>query len=152
MNYYAEPDSDIRNKAKAKVLLDLTNYSTLIHLIWLLKMMLLLWKPKLTKLRRRQFTFHHQVPRNFLYSFYRPWKDERLSQHWSHPVVLNTEPLDWESSNLTTTPLLHIAKLVNIATSLNNLKRKVDDLDVGKLKTVLVDLKIVSDKVDNVVV
>ena len=67
-------------------------------------------------------------------------------------MVLNTEPLDWESSNLTTTPLLHIAKLVNIATSLNNLKRKVDDLDVGKLKTVLVDLKIVSDKVDNVVV
>ena len=29
-------------------------------------------------------------------------KDERLSEPWSHPVVLNTEPLDWESSALTT--------------------------------------------------
>ena len=27
-----------------------------------------------------------------------PQKDERLSQPWSHPVVLNTGPLDWESS------------------------------------------------------
>ena len=29
-----------------------------------------------------------------IYSFYRPRKDERLSQPWSHPVVLNTGPLD----------------------------------------------------------
>ena len=36
---------------------------------------------------------------------------------------------------------LGINKLVNVATSLNNLKTKVNDLDVGKLKTVLVDLK-----------
>ena len=35
-------------------------------------------------------------------SFYRPRKDERLSRPWSHPVVLNTQPLDWESSALTT--------------------------------------------------
>ena len=40
-------------------------------------------------------------------------------------------------------------KLVNVPTSLNNLKTKVDDLDVGKLKTVHVDL---SDVVDNEVV
>ena len=39
--------------------------------------------------------------------FYRPQKDERLSRPWSHPVVLNTGPLDWESSALTTRPLLH---------------------------------------------
>ena len=34
-------------------------------------------------------------------------KDERLSRYWSHPVVLNTGPLDWEFSNLTTRPLLN---------------------------------------------
>ena len=45
---------------------------------------------------RRQFTFHHLVQRNFWYWFYQPRKDERLSQPWSHPVVLNTESLDWE--------------------------------------------------------
>ena len=38
---------------------------------------------------------------------YQPQKDERLSWPWSHPVVLNTGPLDWESSTLTTRPLLH---------------------------------------------
>ena len=35
---------------------------------------------------------------------------------------------------------------------MNNLKAKVDDLDVGKLKTVLIDLKKVGDVVDNDVV
>ena len=50
---------------------------------------------------RRQFTFYHEIPRNSCYSFYRPRKDERLSRLWSHPVVLNTGPLDWESSALT---------------------------------------------------
>ena len=56
---------------------------------------------------RRQFTFYHKVPRNSCYPLYRPWKDERLSQPWSHSVVLNTGPLDWESSTLSTRPLLH---------------------------------------------
>ena len=56
---------------------------------------------------RRQFTFYHKVPRISWYSFYRPWEDERLSRPWSHPVVLNTGPLDWESSALTARPLLH---------------------------------------------
>ena len=36
---------------------------------------------------------------------------------------------------------LGINKLVNVPTSLNNLKTKLNDLDVGKLKTVPVDLK-----------
>ena len=45
-----------------------------------------------------------------------------------------------------------INKLVNVWTSLNNLKTKGDDLDVGKLKTVPADLKKVSDVVDNEVV
>ena len=36
---------------------------------------------------------------------------------------------------------LEIAKLVNIPTSLNNSKMKVDDLDVSKLKTVSAYLK-----------
>ena len=40
---------------------------------------------------------------------------------------------------------LDINKLVHVPTSSNNLKIKVDDLDAGKLKTVLVDLKKVSD-------
>ena len=36
---------------------------------------------------------------------------------------------------------LDITKLVNVSTGLNNLKTKVDDLDVDKRKTALVDLK-----------
>ena len=36
---------------------------------------------------------------------------------------------------------LNINKLVNVPTTLNNLKTKVDDLDVGKLKIVPIDLK-----------
>ena len=44
---------------------------------------------------------------------------------------------------------LDINKLVNVSSSLNNLKSKVDDSDLGKLKTVSVDLKVLSDVVDN---
>ena len=47
---------------------------------------------------------------------------------------------------------LDINKLVNVTTSLNNLKRKVDDLDVVKLKAVPVDLKKISNVVGNEVV
>ena len=39
--------------------------------------------------------------------------------------------------------------MVNVPTTLNNLKTNVGDLDVGKLKTVPVDLKKLSDAVDN---
>ena len=39
--------------------------------------------------------------------------------------------------------------MVNIPTSLKNLKAKVDDLDVGKLKTVHEDLKKLSNVVHN---
>ena len=46
----------------------------------------------------------------------------------------------------------NINKLVNIPSNLNNLKTKVDDLDVGKLKTVCVSLKRLSDLIDNEVV
>ena len=38
---------------------------------------------------------------------------------------------------------------MNVPTSLNNLKTKVDDLDADKLKTVPVDLKKSSNVVDN---
>ena len=48
-------------------------------------------------------TFYHKVPRYPSYSFFRSQKDERLSWSGSHPVVLNTGPLDWESSILITT-------------------------------------------------
>ena len=57
---------------------------------------------KVTVTSRRQCAFYHSVPRNSWYSFYRPQTDERLSWPWSHPVVFNTGPLDWESSALTT--------------------------------------------------
>ena len=40
-----------------------------------------------------------EIPSNSWYSFYQPW---------SHPVVLNMGPLDWESSTLTTRLLLLI--------------------------------------------
>ena len=43
-------------------------------------------------------------------------------------------------------------KLVNIQTNSNNLKLKVDDLDVAKFETVVVDLKKISDVVDKQVV
>ena len=41
---------------------------------------------------------------------------------------------------------------MNVSTSLNNLKSKVEDLDVGKLKAVSADLKKLKDVVDNEVV
>ena len=47
---------------------------------------------------------------------------------------------------------LDINKLVNVPTSLNDLKTKVDDLDVDKLKTVPMDFKNFSDVVANEVV
>ena len=40
---------------------------------------------------------------------------------------------------------------MNVPNSLNNLKTKVDDLEIGKLKTVPIDFKKLSDVVDNVV-
>ena len=63
---------------------------------------------------RGQFTFDHWVPRNSWYSLYRPWKNERLSPPWSHPVVLNMGPLDWKSIALTTRPLLHEPLVVHL--------------------------------------
>ena len=47
---------------------------------------------------------------------------------------------------------LDIAAPVNVSTSLNNSKTKVDDSDVGKLKTAPVDFKKLSDVADNEVV
>ena len=46
---------------------------------------------------------------------------------------------------------LNINKLVNVPSSLYNLK-KVDDLDVGELKIVPIELKKISDAVKNEVV
>ena len=40
---------------------------------------------------------------------------------------------------------LHIAISINVPTILNNSKAKVNDLDLGKLKTVSVDLKKLSE-------
>ena len=63
---------------------------------------------------RREFNFYQYVPRNSWYSFDGPWKNERPSRIWSHSVVLNAGPLDWEVSVLTTRPLQAIALLKNI--------------------------------------
>ena len=62
---------------------------------------------KATAISRRKFTCYHSVASNSRYSFYQPRKDERLSRPRSHPVDLNTGPLDWESSALTTSPLCY---------------------------------------------
>ena len=43
---------------------------------------------------------------------------------------------------------LDMNKLVNVPTGLNTLKAKVDDLNVGKLETVPIDLKKLSDVVN----
>ena len=40
-----------------------------------------------------------------------------LSQTWNHPLVLNTGPLDWESSTLTTRPLLPVRLFNNYASN-----------------------------------
>ena len=48
--------------------------------------------------------------------------------------------------------MIDIYKLVNVPTSLNYLKTKVDDSDIGKLKTIPVEFKKFSDVVDNEVV
>ena len=42
--------------------------------------------------------------------------------------------------------------MINIPTSFNDWKTKVEDLDVGKLKTIPVDLKKLNDVVDNKVI
>ena len=42
--------------------------------------------------------------------------------------------------------------MIDVPTCLDNLERKIDDLDVGKLKMVPIDLKRLSDAVDNEVV
>ena len=52
----------------------------------------------------------------------------------------------------TETDKLDINKLFNATTSQSNLKTNTDDLDVGKMKIVPVDLKKLSDVVDNEVV
>ena len=44
---------------------------------------------------------------------------------------------------------LDIIKLNNVSIGLNNLKTKVNDLDIGQMKTVPVDLKKLSDWLDN---
>ena len=47
---------------------------------------------------------------------------------------------------------LVIIEMIKVPTSLNNLKTQIDDLDVGKLKTVTADLEKVSDAVSKEVV
>ena len=48
--------------------------------------------------------------------------------------------------------MVDLDKFVDVLTILNNLKTKVDDFDIGKLKKLPVDLKKLSDGVDSEVV
>ena len=52
-----------------------------------------------------EFSFYF-LTRTSWCSFSRPQKEELPGRLWSHPTVFNPGPLDWESSNLTTRPLL----------------------------------------------
>ena len=46
---------------------------------------------RLEPLREGSLVFT-KLPRSHWYSFYQPWKNERLSQPWSRPVVLTRTP------------------------------------------------------------
>ena len=61
-----------------------------------------------------------------------------------HAKAINTSDLSAKRDLITLkaeVDKLDTNKLANVPTSFNNLKTKVDDLAVGKLKTVLVDLE-----------
>ena len=61
-------------------------------------------------LRGDSLFFIIQFPRVLMSSWYwicRPRRDERPSWPWSHPVVLNLGPLDWQSSALNIKPLFY---------------------------------------------
>ena len=62
--------------------------------------------PRLQSHYEETIYFLPSVARISWYSFNQPRKDERLSLPWSHLVVLNLGPLDWEFSTLTTKLLL----------------------------------------------
>ena len=53
------------------------------------------------------------LPKSSEQSFDRPWKDERLSQPLSYLEVLNRRSMDWDSSALTSRPLLQKIRLPN---------------------------------------
>ena len=58
------------------------------------------WRLTASRLQSHYEKAAYSLPlssRNSWYSFDRPWKNERLSQPWSHPVVLNTEPHSWKA-------------------------------------------------------
>ena len=61
-----------------------------------------------------------------------------------HPTIIDTFALAAKKDSLALkaeVDKLDIDELTNVLASLNNLKTKVDDLDVSKLKTVPVDMK-----------
>ena len=74
------------------------------------------------------------------------------TENWSREVFIVDSVLKTNTWSYKIKDILDINKLTNVPTSLNNLKTKIDDVDVGKLKTVSVDLKKLSDIVDNEVV
>ena len=75
--------------------------------------------------------------------------------NWDLATGVNTSDLTAEKNFLALkaeVDKLDINKLVNVPTNSNNLKTNVDDCDIGKSKTVSVDLKKVTDLVYNEVV
>ena len=58
----------------------------------------------------------------------------RMSRPWSHPVVLITGPLDWESSALTTRPLLHFKKaLLHLVDRALNIPHRLKEIEIKKM-------------------
>ena len=78
-----------------------------------------------------------------------------LKQELEHATGIDTSELPAAKDFITLkaeVDKLDITKLVNVPSSQNNLKTKVDDLDVINLKGISVDLKKLSDVVENKVV
>ena len=62
-------------------------------------------------------------------------KDERLSRPWSHPVVLNLGPPDWESTALTTRPFIQQVYLQNFLIKQDNFNNKWHKNEIKNLFT-----------------
>ena len=58
-------------------------------------------------LRRDTLLFTTMFPKNMWYSLHQPWVWWKPESTLEPPSVLNMEPLDWQSSALTTGPLFN---------------------------------------------
>ena len=83
------------------------------------------------------------------------WSNHAIEKELNHATSVDTSDLTAKKEFIrlkAEVDKLDINRIVNVLNSLNSLKTTVDDLDVGKLKTVPVDLKKLRDVVVNEVV